>query len=97
MPMPPRHPAAGGGRERPSTAPKSCLLYTSERSYGDKATTNVKGTVGNCVRALAPRSYRSLTARTTVPPAQDSLCLMVHSRAREREDSVGLLSLFISV
>jgi hypothetical protein len=39
-----------------------------------------RGTVGSCVRALARRSYRSLTARTTAHPARDSLRLMAHSR-----------------
>src|SRR6267154_6365454 len=36
--------------------------------------------VGSCVRALARKYYRSLTARTNAHLARDSLCLMAHSR-----------------
>ena len=36
--------------------------------------------VGSCVRALAQRSYMSLTTRTTAHPARDSLHLIVYSR-----------------
>ena len=38
------------------------------------------GTVGSCVRALARKSYKSLTTGTNAYSAQDSLRLMAHSR-----------------
>jgi hypothetical protein len=51
-----------------------------------------KGTVGSCVIALARKSYRSLTARTTALPARDSLRLMDHSR---RANAKILLACFL--
>jgi hypothetical protein len=41
--MHPRHPAAGGGHQRPSTVPSPCLPCTNGLSYGHEATTNVRG------------------------------------------------------
>jgi hypothetical protein len=77
-PMPPRHPAAGAWW--PPThldSPKSCLTYTSGRSYGhDKRS---RGAV-SCVRASARKSYRNLIATTTGLPARDGLHLMVPLR-----------------
>ena len=46
-----------------------------------------RGTVGSCVRALARKFYRSLTGRTNAHRYPDGSL-----KAREREDSVGLLS-----
>jgi hypothetical protein len=78
---------------------KSCLLYTNGRSYGHDAMTDVRGapSLGASVslRALAWKSYRSLTTRTTVHPAGDPSpdgSLEVH----KREDYVSLLSLHLS-
>jgi hypothetical protein len=92
MPMPPRHPAAAGGRQRPRQHQVLFLLHQRAvlRLRGhDKRS---RGTVGSCVIALARKSYRSLTARTNAHPARDSLHLSGSLEAREREDSVGLLS-----
>jgi len=73
------HPAARGGPLAANAldSAKSGFPYTGGRSYGNKC---LRDTVGSCFRALAPKSYRSLTARTTAHLARDGLHLMVHSR-----------------
>ena len=79
MPMPPRHPAAVGGRHLPSTAPNPVSLHQRAvlRPRGhDKLS---RGTV-SCVRASARKSYRSLIGMTTAHPAWDSLHPMAPSR-----------------
>jgi hypothetical protein len=92
MPMPPRHPAAGaGGRQRPATAPNPA----SPTPAGGLSATRPRQTfeehrlrhesVGS---ELLPESDRESdrASRSGQPSPDGSL------EAREREDSVGLLS-----
>ncbi|KAN0115698.1 hypothetical protein V8E52_006644, partial [Russula decolorans] len=77
MPMPPRHPAAPGGRQRPSTAPSP----VSPTPAGGLTTTRPRQTFEGHRRQL-----RHSIGSEGQPSPDGSL------EAREREDSVGLLS-----
>jgi hypothetical protein len=92
MPMPPRHPAAPGGRQRPSTAPSPVspipaggLTTTRPRQTFEGHRRQQRHSIGSevlhesdCEDERPPRSGQ--------PSPDGSL------EAREREDSVGLLS-----
>ena len=97
MPMPPRHPAAGaGGRQRPATAP-SPASPGSPTPAGGLTSTRPRRTFEGHHRHLRPDSFGSEAlpesdreddhaSRSGQPSPDGSL------EAREREDSVGLLS-----
>ena len=94
IPMPPRHPAAGaGGRQRPATAPDP----TSPTPAGGLTATRPRQTFEQPRRHLRPDSAASQellesdreedrASRSGQPSPDGSV------EAREREDSVGLLS-----
>ena len=97
IPMPPRHPAAGaGGRQRPATAPGPASP-TSPTPAGGLSATRPRQTFEQPRRHLRPDSAASedllesdreedRASRSGQPSPDGSL------EAREREDSVGLLS-----
>jgi hypothetical protein len=93
MPMPPRHPAAGAGsRQRPSTAPSPVsptpaggLTTTRPRRTFEGHRRQLRQSIGS---EVVPESDREddRPPRSGQPSPDGSL------EAREREDSVGLLS-----
>ena len=92
MPMPPRHPAAGGGRQRPSTAPNpvsstpaSGLTATRPRQTFEGHRRQMRQSIGSEVLQESDRED-DRASRSGQPSPDGSL------EAREREDSVGLLS-----
>jgi hypothetical protein len=92
MPMPPRHPAAAGGRQRPSTAPNpvsptpaSGLTTTRPRQTLEGHRRQLRQSIGSEVLQESDRED-DRASRSGQPSPDGSL------EAREREDSVGLLS-----
>jgi hypothetical protein len=91
MPMPPRHPAAGGGRQRPSTAPNPVSpssaggLTTSRPRQTFEGHHQLRQSIGSEVLQESDRED-DRASRSGQPSPDGSL------EAREREDSVGLLS-----
>ncbi|KAF8497822.1 hypothetical protein F5888DRAFT_1613094, partial [Russula emetica] len=91
MPMPPRHPAAGGGRQRPSTAPSPVsptpagLTTTRPRQTFEGHRRQLRQSIGSEVLQESDRED-DRASRSGQPSPDGSL------EAREREDSVGLLS-----
>jgi len=92
MPMPPRHPAAGGGRQRPSTAPNPVsptptggLTATRPRQTFEEHRRQMRESMGSEVLQESDRED-DRASRSGQPSPDGSL------EAREREDSVGLLS-----
>ena len=91
MPMPPRHPAAGGGRQRPSTAPNPVsptpaggLTATRPRQTFEGHRRQLRQSIGSEVLQESDRED-DRASRSGQPSPDGSL------EAREREDSVGLL------
>jgi hypothetical protein len=69
--------AANAPRQRQILSPLHQRAVLRPRGHDKRS----RGTVGSCVvRALARKSYRSLTVRTTAHPVRDSLHMMAHSR-----------------
>ncbi|KAF8497809.1 hypothetical protein F5888DRAFT_1803273 [Russula emetica] len=91
MPMPPRHPAAGGGRQRPSTAPSPVsptpagLTATRPRQTFEGHRRQLRQSIGSEV--LQESDREDDRASRSGQPCPDG-----SPEAREREDSVGLLS-----
>jgi hypothetical protein len=92
MPMPPRHPAAAGGRQRPSTAPSPVsptptggLTATRPRQTLEGHRRQLRHSIGSEVLQESDRED-DRPSRSGQPSPDGSL------EAREREDSVGLLS-----
>ena len=90
MPMPPRHPAAAGGRQRPSTAPSPTsptpvgLMATRPRQMFE-GRRQLRQSIGSEVLHESHREDNR-PSRSGQPSPDGSL------EARERENSVGLLS-----
>ena len=90
MPMPPRHPAAVGGRQRPSTAPSPAsptpagLTATRPRQTFE-GRRQLRQSIGSEVLHESDREDNR-PSRSGQPSPDGSL------EARERENSVGLLS-----
>jgi hypothetical protein len=91
MHMSPRHPATGGGRQRPSTAPNpvpptpaSGLTASRPRQTFD-GRRQLRQSIGSEVLQESDRKD-DRASRSGQPSPDESL------KAREREDSVGLLS-----
>ena len=93
MPMPPRHPAAGaGGRQRPATAPSPTsptpsggLTASRARQTFEQHRRQLRESIGSEVLQESDRES-DRASRSGQPSPDGSL------EAREREDSVGLLS-----
>ena len=95
MPMPPRHPTAGGGRQRPSTAPSPAsptsptpaggLTASRPRQTLEGHRRQLRQSIGSEVLQESDRED-DRASRSGQPSPDGSL------EAREREDSVGLLS-----
>ena len=91
MPMPPRHPAAGGGRQRPSTAPNPVSPTTAGGLTASRPRQSFEGhrqlrqSIGSEIFQESDRED-DRASRSGQPSPDGSL------EAREREDSVGLLS-----
>ena len=92
MPMPPRHPAAAGGRHRPSTAPNPVsptpaggLTASRPRQTFEGHRRQLRQSIGSEVLQESDRED-DRPSRSGQPSPDGSL------EAREREDSVGLLS-----
>jgi hypothetical protein len=92
MPMPPRHPAVAGGRQRPSTAPSPVsptptggLTATRPRQTFEGHCRQLRHSIGSEVLQESDREDER-PPRSGQPSPDGSL------EAREREDSVGLLS-----
>jgi len=92
MPMPPRHPAVAGGRQRPSTAPSPVsptpaggLTVTRPRQTFEGHRRQLRQSVGSDVLQESDREDER-PPRSGQPLPDGSL------KASEREDSVGLFS-----
>jgi hypothetical protein len=91
MPVPPRHPAAGGGRQRPSTAPSPVsptpagLTATRPRQTFEGHRRQLRQIIGSEVLQESDREDNR-APRSGRPSPDGSL------EARELEDSAGLLS-----
>jgi hypothetical protein len=92
MPMPPRHPIVGGGRQRPSTAPNPVsptpaggLTASRPRQTFEGHRRQLRESIGSEVLQESDRED-DRASRSGQPSPDGSL------EAREREDSVGLLS-----
>ena len=63
MPMPPHHPAAGGGRQRPSTVPNPVSPTPAGSLTASRPQQTLKGHRQQLHQSIAQKSFRSLTAR----------------------------------
>ncbi len=94
MPMPPRHPAASaGGRQRPATAPSPAspspaggLTATRPRQTFEQPRRHLRPDSAGSEQLLESDREDDRASRSGQPSPDGSL------EAREREDSVGLLS-----
>jgi hypothetical protein len=92
MPMPPHHPAAPGGRQRPSTAPSP----VSPIPAGGLTTTRPRQTFEGHRRqqhhSIGSEVLHESDCEDERPPSSGQPLPDGSLEAREREDSVGLLS-----